>query len=48
MVVEASDLFISLGLTFSAPLEAARVEMKDFCFSVGASPPVAHWEGLSS
>lgn len=48
MVVEASDLFISLGLMFPAPFDAARVDMKDFCLSVGASLPVVHWEGLSS
>lgn len=36
------------GSTSDAPFSLARVEMKAFCFSVGASAPVAHWEGLSS
>ena len=44
---EASDLFMLEG-SRGASLSAARVVRKAFCFSVGASLPVAHEEGLSS
>ena len=36
------------GSTSVAPFWEARVERKAFCFEVGGSAPVAHWEGLSS
>lgn len=39
--------FSIFSVSIDSPFSAARVERKDFCFSVAGSPPVAHVFGSS-